>query len=215
MANLYVIRKAGDDKVSPDHILTLADKAEIEYYPWDKNGYMPKTEARAVFTEKGFHLLLISHENEILASRKNMNDPVCRDSCMEFFFNPDPENNNKYFNFEFNPLGTLYLGVGKSRLEHMKIADTAPEMFRIRPSIFTNSAENFSSQIWSIQFFIPFGFIEKYFGKLKFGSGMNMTGNFYKCAEDTKHPHFGCWNKITSDVPDFHRPECFGNLILE
>ena len=42
-----------------------------------------------------------------------------------------------------------------------------------------------------------------------------MKGNFYKCGDDTKYPHFGCWNEVVWEEPDFHRPECFGDLILE
>lgn len=72
-------------------------------------------------------VFLISYEKEIMAARENMNDPVCRDSCMEFFLKPNPENDSRYLNFELNPRGTLFLGIGKDRFEYMKIADTAAE----------------------------------------------------------------------------------------
>jgi hypothetical protein len=42
----------------------------------------------------------------------------------------------------------------------------------------------------------------------------NITGNFYKCGDETEYPHFGCWNLIASPVPDFHRPEYFGEIVL-
>lgn len=215
LENVYIIKKMSEDEVVRGIIWEKVPKADINCYPWDLNGYMPKTEARVVYTEKGFHAFLISYENEILATRVNMNDPVCRDSCMEFFFKPDTEHDGRYLNFELNPLGTLYLGIGKDRFESMKVADTAPEAFRIHPSVTMEVLKDFSGPFWSIQFFIPFDFIERFYGKLNFKSGMKMAGNFYKCAEDTAYPHFGCWNEVISKVPDFHRPECFGSLILE
>ena len=45
------------------------------------------------------------------------------------------------------------------------------------------------------------------------GPGAAMRGNFY-CCDETLHPHFGSWNPIKAPEPDFHRPECFGRLIL-
>lgn len=215
MVKVYNIKRMTESEAAHDNIWGNIEKADVCCYPWDQNGYRPKTEAQVVYTEKGFHVLQISFENKIMATRVNMNDPVYRDSCMEFFIKPDPENDSKYLNFELNPLGTLNLGIGKGRFDRMKITDTTPELFHIRPSVTREALRNFSGEYWSIQYFIPFDFIEKFCGKFSFKSGMKMAGNFYKCAEDTEYPHFGCWNEIISKTPDFHRPECFGCLILE
>ena len=214
MERVYIIKKKTEAEIA-NIKWDEAEKADITYYPWDQNGYMPKTEARVVYTEKGLHVFLISYEKEIMATRENLNDPVYRDSCMEFFFNPNPENDSRYMNFEYNPLGTLNLGFGKDRYERIKIAGKSPELFQIHPSVTKKTLDDYSGLFWSVQFFIPFDFIENYYGKLNFKPGMKMTGNFYKCAEDTKYPHFGCWNEVISKAPDFHRPECFGCLVLE
>jgi hypothetical protein len=72
---------------------------------------------------------LVSFEKEIRATCENMNDMVCRDSCLEFFLNPQPEKGTNYFNFEMNPFGTLYLGFGKDRYDSKKIIDVSPELF--------------------------------------------------------------------------------------
>ena len=44
--------------------------------------------------------------------------------------------------------------------------------------------------------------------------GAAFAGNFYKCDESL-HPHFGAWSPIDAPAPDFHRPECFGKLVIE
>lgn len=215
MDETYIIKRLTEEDVAHNMIWENIDKADIACYPWDQNGYRPKSEARVVYTERGFHVYLISYEKEIMATCKNMNDPVYRDSCMEFFFKPNPENDGRYMNFEINPFGTLNLGIGKDRFDRNKITDVLSEIFNIYPSVTKISLQNFSGPFWYIRYLIPFDFIESRYGKLSFRSGMKMTGNFYKCAEDTAYPHFGCWSKVISKTPDFHRPECFGSLILE
>lgn len=212
MEKVYTIRKIKEAGSVRGINWDKTDKADIDCYPWDQNGYKPKTEARVAYDAKGFHVLLLSYENEIMATREKQNDAVYRDSCMEFFFKPNPEKDGRYFNFEFNPLGTLTLGLGSGRNDRIRLADN--EIFQIRTSVTKDTIKNYTGPFWSIQFMIPFEFIERHFGKLGFGPGMKMTGNFQKCAEDTEYPHHGCWNEITSKAPDFHRPECFGSLIL-
>jgi len=214
LGRTYFIRKVEEKEITPAFAWENIEKAEIDCYPWDINGYRPKTEARVVYSEKGFHVFLISYEKEILATRVNMNDPVCRDSCMEFFFSPDPDNDGRYFNFELNPIGTLLLGICKNRFDS-KAVDVSPEIFRIKTSVTKEKLKSFSGPSWNVQFFIPFEFIESFYGKLEFGPGMKMKGNFYNCGDETRFPHFGCWNPISTEKPDFHRPEFFGDLVLE
>lgn len=213
MEKVYIIRKAKEAGTVRDICWEKADKAVIDCYPWDQNGYRPKTEADVVYDAGGLHVLLLSWEKSIMATREKQNDAVYRDSCMEFFFKPNPEKDGRYLNFELNPLGTLTLGLGGDR--HDRIRLTEREIFQIRASVTKDNLKNYAGPYWSVQFTIPFEFIEKHFGKLDFRSGTKMTGNFYKCAEDTEYPHHGCWNKIVSKAPDFHRPEYFGDLILE
>lgn len=215
MEKVYTIGKMTESALKSEAVWENVGKAEIDCYPWDRNGYMPKTEARVVYTEKGFHILMTSYESKILGTWENFNDPVCRDSCMEFFFMPDPANDKRYLNFEMNPLGTLYLGLGKDRFDRSKIADVDLEMFNIGHSVTKESIKDFSGPSWSVRYFIPFSFIERFFGNLDFKPGKVMFGNFYKCAEDTDLPHFGSWNFVRNETPDFHRPECFGRLVLE
>ncbi|RJQ39634.1 MAG: hypothetical protein C4550_05000 [Nitrospiraceae bacterium] len=68
---------------------------------------------------------------------------------------------------------------------------------------------------WNIEFSVPFNFIEEYYGKTCFKPGKVMNGNFYKYGDDTLYPHYGCWNEVFNPIPDFHRPECFGYLVLK
>ena len=215
MNKVYHIKKATEIEFIDSSIWDTAQTAEICCFPWDKSGYKPKTEARVLHTEKGLNVYLISYENEITASYTKMNDPVHKDSCMEFFFKPNPEEDDRYLNFEFNPLGTLTLGLGKDRFGRLRLPESTLNQFNIRPSVKKDEINNFSGSCWSINFSIPYCFIKEYFGKINIGSRTKMTGNFYKCGDNTKFTHYGCWNKVGCEKPDFHRPEYFGDLILD
>lgn len=186
----------------------------IENFPWDESGYKPRTEVRIFYTETKLHLQFKAYEQEIRAECLNMNDPVCTDSCVEFFFNPDPKHDERYMNFEINPIGTLLLGIGKDRHSRTLVTDVSPEIFGIIPCVARESIKNYKGPLWSIEYSIPFTFIEQYYGKQDFQPGKKMKANFYKCGDKTRYPHFGCWNWIENPTPDFHRPEFFGDLIL-
>jgi hypothetical protein len=66
---------------------------------------------------------------------------------------------------------------------------------------------------WAVAYTIPVALMEALWGRT-LEPGQSMRGNFYKCDESI-HPHFGSWNYIVCDHPDFHRPECFGAMTLE
>ena len=53
--------------------------------------------------------------------------PVCGDSCLEFFFMPEAE--KRYFNFEVNPNGCLWIGFGHSRADSTVLYRSDMEQF--------------------------------------------------------------------------------------
>jgi hypothetical protein len=42
--------------------------------------------------------------------------------------------------------------------------------------------------------------------------GLEAGGNFYKCGDHLKVPHFLSWNPIKTEKPDFHLPAFFGKM---
>jgi len=186
----------------------------IDNFPWDENSYRPRTEVRILYSNTRLYLLFKAFEREIRAECLNINDPVCTDSCVEFFFNPAPERDERYMNFEINPIGTFLLGIGKDRYSRQLIDDVDPRMFDIVTSVTGESVKHYEGPMWMVRYSIPFYFMERYYGKLDFCRGKRIKANFYKCGDKTRYPHWACWNKIEAPAPDFHRPEFFGELIL-
>ena len=52
-----------------------------------------------------------AEEKNIRAQYTGLTDPVCNDSCMEFFLAP-VQGDGRYINFEVNPNGAFNAGIG-------------------------------------------------------------------------------------------------------
>jgi hypothetical protein len=50
---------------------------------------------------------------------------------------------------------------------------------------------------------------------IKTFDGLSVKGNFYKCGDKLKVPHFLSWNPIKSEKPNFHLSEFFGEVLFE
>ena len=134
---------------------------------------------------------------------KEYGSRVWTDSCLEFFLQPFPED-PRYMNIEVNAAGAALIAVGPDR-EHRVPLERCPGGMDIR-------ASRHGDGWWAVAYTVPFALLEALFGRRPV-PGMAMRGNFYTCDESI-HPHFGSWNPIEAPAPDFHRPECFGELVL-
>lgn len=162
--------------------------------------------AHAQLCHDGAHLFvrLEAEETDIRATVTNTIDQVCTDSCLEFFFAP-VKDDKRYFNFECNPLGTLYLGFGAERHTRVRqiVKDTG--IFNICPFTTENG--------WGVTMDIPLDFIRMYFPECRFSG--EAACNFYKCGDETKVPHYLAWSPLTCENPDYHRRQDFGRMIFE
>ena len=111
---------------------------------------------------------------------------------------------------------TLLLGLGLNRHGRKGFnINNFRDFFNIKSSVTRENLNDYNSSYWTVEYAIPFTFFEEYFGKINFTSDYRLEANFYKCGDETKYAHYGCWNKLENEIPDFHRSEFFGNLILE
>jgi hypothetical protein len=183
---------------------TRAEKAMISNYKWTE-GYAPEAYAQLIYVEgRGFALRMTAVEKDPLAVYTKFDDPVYKDSCLEFFVNFN--NGDKYMNFEMNSNGAFLAAVRTDRYNKTSIKMLAP-----LPKVKAFKEED----RWSVEVFFSNDFIGKTFGKFSFARGESFKGNFYKCGDDTAIPHFGMWSPVDNETPDFHRPEFFGTLTIE
>lgn len=179
------------------------EKAEIAYIDkvnWKEYPNIPNTTGRILHSDYGLHVLMQTDEQPLLARYTAQNSEVCCDSCMELFISPNCDD-KRYLNFEFNPFGTMYLGVRTSRFD-CEFPKESKEYFEVQSFV--------DEKRWMLQFTIPFEFIDKIFGK----HTNNMRANMYKCTEDGQVEHYASLFRIDTPEADFHRPEFFGEFIL-
>lgn len=215
MQKQHVVHRVPDtDSVYASHACKAAPAVVLDNFPWDAAGYCPYSEAKLLYSSTAFYVLMRTFDDFLKAELTNHNDPVCQDSCLEFFLNPVPDRDQRYLNFEMNALGTILLGVGTNRHGRTLVDPATYHHFQVECSLDTASVRSYYGQGWSIRYQIPFAFLERIYGPLSLGPGSQMQGNFYKCGDGTPYPHYGCWNPIGTTKPDFHRPEYFGTLVL-
>lgn len=181
-------------------------KAEISNVQWiDAPGI--QAWGQLCYDEKFLYVRLEAVEKHILARYTGDVDPVCNDSCLEFFFTPE-EKGNRYFNLEVNPNGACYFGYGRLRHQRSRLlCKKVKKLLNIRPFR--------TEKGWGVECALPLWFLEIYFPGFSLCPGKKLRANFYKCAEESATPHFITWNEVVAPKPDFHRPRYFGQLIFK
>ncbi len=180
--------------------------AEVSHFLW-LEGYAPKTTVQLVFVEGyGFVLRMTCAESNPKAVYHTYMDPVYTDSCMEFF--ADWTGDGRYINMEMNANGALLSCIGADRHARTPIRDICGEIFPV-----TAAVENAS---WSVTSQIPLPLLSAILSTpVEIPHGFAFRANFYKCGDETAIPHYGMWNPVGTESPDFHRPEYFGTLIVD
>lgn len=133
---------------------------------------------------------------------------VWEDSCVEFFCKqPEQE---FYYNFEFNCIGTCLATKRKGREEDVQpLSEQNMKSIKRYASLgneqFNEKTGHFE---WELTVEIPFEIMEIAYGNLP----ETLRANFYKCGDGTSIPHYLSWNHIATETPDFHRPDFFGEI---
>ncbi len=149
-------------------------------------------------------------EKEVRAVNTSINSSVWEDSCVEFFLSLEAES-EKYYNFEINAIGTVLGAYGPDRNQREWLPESLLSKVKTIPSLGRKPFDN--QQIntpWNIQIRIPMEVLT--YSDLNNLSGTDGYGNFYKCGDKLKQPHFLSWKPVLTNKPDFHTPRYFGHL---
>lgn len=179
----------------------------INITPWDSFPYKPEIAFAMAYGDQAVFLKFYVEEKHIKAIYSEPNEPVYKDSCVEFFISFGDE--KEYYNFEFNCAGTCLLGFGEERTNRNMLSDEVIKSIGFRSSL--KPAGNKHSNIgWELTLSIPNNAFQ--YHQFKTLKGQNCRGNFYKCGDDLPELHFVVWNNIETPEPDYHRPEFFGSI---
>jgi len=179
----------------------------IDHAPWNGFPYKPQASFAMAYGDSSVYLKFFVEEKHVKAVYSEPNQPVYKDSCVEFFvsFADEPE----YYNFEFNCAGTCLLSFGEQRNNRKMTTADLIKSIAFQSSIKPTTKKD-ANIGWELTLVIPFDAFQ--YHQITSMKGKKCRVNFYKCGDDLPEPHFLAWNMINTEEPDFHRPEFFGTL---
>ncbi|MFI4910053.1 MAG: carbohydrate-binding family 9-like protein [Sedimentisphaeraceae bacterium JB056] len=191
---------------------------ELTLYMGDKPEHFPVVKAKMAYDDDNVYVIFKVDDNYIKATTTENQGPVCRDSCVEFFFTPNSDTSTGYMNMETNCCGKILFYYQKERgVGAVKVADSDLEKIEIAHSLpYESITEEIKSpKTWTLEYRIPIEVIKTYTTVEKPESGVLWKANFYKCGDKTSKPHWLTWSFVDKPKPDFHVPNCFGTLKFE
>ena len=186
----------------------------IDNYMGDKPEHIPFTQVKMAYDNLAIYIIFRVEDQYIKAVNKKNQGPVCRDSCVEFFFSPEKNSKNGYLNLEMNCGGVMLFHfqetpssektvLTENDLQQIETAHTLPRIIE---------NEITEKTTWCVEYRIPFSMLKKYMTFDTPKANTIWRANFYKCADRTSHPHWLTWAPVDYSRPNFHLPQYFGVL---
>ena len=174
--------------------------------------YAPKVSAELSHDNNNLYLTYNVDEEYVAATALKDNDPVFKDSCVEFFVAFDDKG---YYNIEANCAGTILMSHRKGRKIDVEYA--SPEILSKilrKPSLGRLPFECKKAEgNWQLMLTIPASAFFKH--DFKNLSGVKARCNIYKCGDELPLPHYLSMAPIKTPQPDFHQPEFFTPVEFE
>ena len=222
-ACLFTVRRA------PAHLRPQGEVGEtfwsgartlvIENFRPESSDHRPLVTARVLYDDSALYVRFDVHDRFVRCVHTQYGDPVYTDSCVEVFLQPRVP--GAYINLEVNCGGTLL----SSCIEDPRRApggfakwEPVPEEHASSVAVAGNLPRTVDPEItdrvdWWIEMTVPFAFLARYLKGAPPLPGDRWRANFYKCADDSSHPHWGAWSPVQE--LNFHRPDDFGTLLFE
>ena len=189
-----------------------ANVLQIEDYPWPQGNPPRPTQVRALWDDQNLYIQFLCEDKHISAVETRLNGNVYLDSCVEFFGMIDPATSNDYFNLEINCCGMMHLGYGPGRHGRRLSTPGIAQQMKIVTSVKgPTKQESPADDGWWVAAALPWEAISQLAGKkVSPRSGLAWRGNFYRCGG--REVEYGVWSHIDNPIPDYHRPEFFGDI---
>ncbi len=220
MKPVYEVRRAAKPPEATDGWDATSRKdaglLRVERFREESSGHRPPTQFKLLWDEEALHGIFRVEDRHVRAVQTAFNSPVCTDSCVEFFV--QPEGGRGYCNFEFNCCGVLLAshiedetrgkdGFGRWR----RWTEGEGGMVAVAASLAGPiPEERVGDCVWTLAFRIPLAPLLACTGAPAPRPGADWRANVYKCGDHTSQPHWGAWSPV--DALNFHLPRCFGVL---
>lgn len=179
------------------------EKLPIEHQLWGTDVDMTAYGQVGYVENREMVVKLTAKEENPLSVYTKEEDPVYKDSALEFFLNFEPDN-IFYINFEVNSNGALLCHYGKRKDRRPFLKDG------LKVDVCVTKKE----KEWSVTLRIPLAVIEACFDNVQLQKGRNISFNLYKICEREDNLHFISHTFIPTETPDFHLVQYFARGVL-
>src|SRR5690606_26898163 len=157
--------------------------------------FRPDVHVKMMYDEDNLYLIFKVKDRYVRSVITEINGPVSTDACVEFFFSPDINYPDRYFNLEINAGGTPLMAYhGDGQKDHKKFSIEDLEDIEIAHSLPNKIETEITTPVtWTIEFKLPISILRKYGSVIQPESGTIWKANFYKTASKGTNPHYITW----------------------
>lgn len=191
---------------------------EVSNFRPESSGHRPLTQFKLLWDDEYLHGIFRVEDRYVKAVHTAFNSHVCRDSCVEFFV--APAGGKGYCNLEFNCCGVLLAThiedetrTPQGFASYRRWSEDEGRQVEISASLTGPIMEEITTAcLWTLAFRLPLKLLLSCTGAPPPVEGTSWRANFYKCGDQTSHPHWGAWSPVNK--LNFHLPDCFGTLVF-
>lgn len=195
-----------------------SDILTISHLLPESSDHHPLAEVKLLYNDHSIHVFFKVNDRYVRSTHTGYMAEVWKDSCVEWFVQPKPDKG--YFNFEVNCGGSLYASyVEDPQRINNKLKKSTPLPYETCQTIgiYHSAPSAVEQEIaipveWFIELTIPVKVFEPFIGFVGPLAGQEWRANFYKCGDETSHPHWAAWSPVSEK--NFHRPGEFGKIIF-
>lgn len=185
----------------------------------ESSDHIPHVEVRLFRDHQALYGKFSVYDRYVRCVQDGYQAKVSKDSCVEFFLKPAASKG--YFNFEFSCGGNLLCYYIRNpqkkdgkRIDYDILSWEELAMVRRQSTLPPRIPEEITTPLlWELAFLIPLDLIQRYTPLSQNIFTKIWRANFYKCGDETSHPHWISWTPLPEK--NFHRPDAFGYLQFE
>ncbi len=176
-------------------------------YHWEASvSYRPKTYCKIGLIGNNLFAQLKCYEENPKTVFENRDDPIYKDSCLEFFVKPLADNKN-YINIECNSKGAFLCEIGEGKYDRLLLKSVT----ELSPLVDSFKGCDINGAFWGVTIELTETFVKSAFNVDEFNYTV-VECNFYKCGDECDVPHYLAFSPVTTLPPGFHNPECFAKF---
>ena len=185
----------------------------ISYHMGDQPGFKPVVEAKMQYDQANLYVIFRVQDQFVRVLTQNINGPVWKDACVEFFFAPQTSQPAHYFNLEINAGGIPLMQYSTGEQKNVSLPTESIQTIEIAHSLPSRiDPEIRDSVVWTLEYRVSLDMLEQHAEVTRPKPGVVWRANFYKIAENSSNPHYLTWAPVDLPKPNFHTPRFFGEL---